>query len=156
MKIAPLHQQFQSLVSLFQRTQTASGGDLEIQSHWAKYLCVLCAGFLENALREVYKKFVNDTSPAPVARFATVILEKIQNPKSNRFIEVASSFKEAWGADLTAYLEKDNRKEAIDSIMANRHQIAHGRPSGVTVAQIQTWLNKSKDVVEFMERQCKT
>lgn len=123
-----------------------------MQAHWAKYLCVLVAGFLENALREIFKDFVTRTSPAPVARFATRVLEKIQNPKSNRFVETAASFKDSWGVEMQTFIEQNNRKDAIDSVMVNRHLIAHGRTSGVTVSQVKTWLDKATEVVEHMEK----
>ena len=46
--------QLDSLESLLDRTDEATGGDIELVGHWGRYLCVLTAGFLENALTEVY------------------------------------------------------------------------------------------------------
>ena len=106
-----LTRHIQGLKNLFVRTQKASGGDIEIQSHWAKYLCVLSAGFLENALCEIYADFCKRAASEHVANFASKILSRIQNPKANRFIEVASSFKKSWGEDLEAFVEEDGRRE---------------------------------------------
>jgi hypothetical protein len=47
------------------------------------------------------------------------------------------------------------RKEAIDSIMANRHAIAHGRDSGITVVRVVSYLDKCVEIIEFIEAQCK-
>lgn len=41
--------QLQSLRDLIKRTSQACGGDVEMQAHWARYLCVLSAGLVENA-----------------------------------------------------------------------------------------------------------
>ena len=150
-----LTRHIQGLKNLFVRTQKASGGDIEIQSHWAKYLCVLSAGFLENALCEIYADFCKRAASEHVANFASKILSRIQNPKANRFIEVASSFKKSWGEDLEAFVEEDGRREAIDSIMNNRHQIAHGKISNISIAQLQNYLDKAIEVVNFIETQCR-
>ena len=123
-------------------------------AHWAKYICVLSAGFLENALQEVYSVFVKSASSEPVQNYAISRLSKIKNPKTGRFIEVAQSFKKAWGAELEAFVNEDGRREAIDSIIQNRHQIAHGQNSGVTVARVREYLDKSVRVIEFIEKQC--
>lgn len=149
-----LLRQIQKLNALFDRTQNASGGNIEIQSHWAKYLCVLSAGFLENTLFEIYGDFCKRAASEHVANFASKNLSRIQNPKTNRFIEVASNFKKAWGEDLKAFVDEDGRKEAINSIMANRHLIAHGKTSNITVAQLKEYLDKAIEVVDFIESQC--
>jgi hypothetical protein len=154
MRNPELNRQFQRLNDLFKKTALASGGDIEIQSHWAKYLCVLSAGFLENAIREIYTNFVRRASSEPVANYAISIISKIQNPKTIRFIEIAQTFKDTWGDELEQYVELNGRKEAIDSIMQNRHDIAHGRNSGITVARLNQYLVRSVEVIKFIERQC--
>jgi hypothetical protein len=138
---------------LIQKTSVASSGELELQSHWAKYLCVLVSGLLENALVELYREFSSRAASEPVANFAGSRLAKIQNPNAERFVQTARSFKIAWGDALEAYLESDGRKDAIDSVMNNRHQIAHGKNAGITVAQVRSYLDKAEEVLNFIERQ---
>jgi len=154
MRNRELGKQLQRLQSLIQRTRQASAEDFEIQAHWGKYLCVLVAGFLENALTEVYTDFAKGASSGPVANFAAATLSKIQNPKSQKFLEIAGAFKHEWAVELERFLEEDGRKDAINSIMNNRHQISHGRYSGITVAQVTGYLQKSVQVIELIEEQC--
>ena len=151
-----LNHQLQSLQSLFDRTGDACGKDIEMRSHWAKYLCVRCAGFLENSLKAVYTDYCFGATRDPVARYATQSLELIRNPKSHRFIQLASQFKIQWGQDLEKYINKNGRREAIDSIMSNRHLIAHGKTSTLTIVQIRDYFKKALEVVDFIEGQCKT
>lgn len=148
-----LSRQLQRLRSLFQRTAVASGQDIEMQSHWAKYLCVLSAGFLENALVELFSDFASGAASPPVAQYARKSLSKTQNPKTQKFVETASAFKATWGENLNGYVELEGRKDAIDSIMNNRHLIAHGRDSGISLVRLKEWFDKSIDVIEFLEQE---
>lgn len=156
MRNRELSRQLQRLNFLFNQTAIASGSNREIQSHWAKYLCVLSAGFIENAISEIYSDFVKDTTPEPVANYTTKVLAKIQNPKTAKFIETAQAFKGDWADELKNFVEDngEERKTAIDSIMSNRHRIAHGKSSGVKVSQVRQWLDRAIEVIEFIEGQC--
>ena len=150
-----LTQQHQKLRALARKAGEASLNDFELLAHWAKYLCVLVAGFLENSLTEVYSEFVTDSSSPAVARFATTMLGNIQNPKAQRFVEIAGAFDDEWRAELELFIASNGRKEALDSIMANRHQIAHGENSGITLARVNQYLEKCIEVIDFLEAQCK-
>lgn len=149
-----LSSQLQRLRDLFARADTACGGDVEMLSHWAKYLCVLCAGFLENAISDVYGEFVRNAASKPVADYAVTTLSRIQNPKASRFIETARYFKSSWADELEVYVDTEGRREAIDSIMANRHEIAHGKFPGITLVRTKEYLDRAVEVIEFIEKQC--
>ena len=118
--------------------------------------CLLCAGFLENIIFELYGDYVRRTSSKPVADYAISALAKVQNPNAQRFFETAHKFRADWGVDLNSYMNSDGRREAINSIMKNRHEIAHGRNSGITIVQIRNYLDKAIEVAEFIENQINT
>ena len=149
-----LTQQLRKLRAFAKKAGDSSLDDLELQAHWAKYLCVLVAGFIENSLEEIFSEFVTDASSPAVARFAKSRLGNIQNPKAQRFIEVAGAFDESWRVGLEAFLEDNGRKDAVDSIIANRHLIAHGGSSGITLSRVNQYLDKCVEVIDFIEAQC--
>ncbi|MDE2861467.1 MAG: HEPN domain-containing protein [Chloroflexota bacterium] len=155
MRNRELASQLDSLKSLLAVTDTATGGNIELVGHWGRYLCVLTAGFLENALREVFSEFVRNAASPQVASFATRRLERISNPKSGRFIETAQSFDFVWASDLEDFLNADGgrRRNAIDSIMSNRNRIAHGESVQVSVGRVREYLPGCIQVVEFIENQ---
>lgn len=154
LKNAELRLQFDQIIKLLTQATAATGGDLELQAHWARYLCVLSAGFFENALFEVYSAVIYASSSPAVASFASSRLEAISNPKASRFVETARAFKSTWADELEQFLADEGRKDAIDSIMSNRHLIAHGKHSGVTIARLRQFLERSVAVIEFIEKQC--
>lgn len=126
-----------------------------MQAHWARYLCVLTSGLVENIVRHLYGAYVvkNSYSPA-VVRYTKKQLDGVQNPRPARLVEIAAAFDPRWGRDLDAYLALEYRSEAINAIMTNRHAIAHGRSSNVTVGQVKLYLSKIVEVAEYIEMQC--
>ena len=155
MRSRELSRQFQQIKDLIKSTNTSTGDNLELQGHWGKYLCILSAGFLENAISEIYIEFSDKCSSPPIASFSRKHLERINNPKSQKFIDTAYAFKKTWGNELEQYFhDNPNKKNAIDSIMNNRHLIAHGKSTSISVARIKDFLQESIDVINFIESQC--
>lgn len=154
MKNKELNKQLQRIKWLIAQTSSASDDQIELQAHWGRYLCILVSGFLENAIGEVYSEYSKGAASPPVASFVSNVVLRIQNPKAQKFIETANGFKPEWGTKLEIFISNEGRKEAIDGIMANRHLIAHGQESGITVARVKTYLEKSIEVIDYLEKQC--
>ncbi len=150
-----LSRQIQQLNDLIARTSHASAGDIEVQAHWAKYICVLSAGLLENALTELYVEYAQGSASEAVSAYVRSSLSKIQNPKTSKYVEVASAFKKEWGKELDIFASEEGRKEALNSIMSNRHLIAHGKTSDISMVRVKEYLKKSIELIEFVEEQCK-
>ena len=104
MKNAGIAQQLSAIRALIKKSSVATAADLELQAHWARYACVLAAGLLENAAVSFYSDFVNRNAAKPVAGYATIQIAQIQNPKTNRFVEVTRSFKASWADDQRSLL----------------------------------------------------
>jgi len=156
MRTPELARQLAALRSVIRRTgHDHSTKALEMQAHWAKYACVLTAGFIENMVRHIYGAYTSkSTTNRKLVNYISKQLEGEQNPKHDKLIKIAKAFDDTWGKDLEAHLEKDFRRDAINSIISNRHLIAHGRNSHITVAQVDQHLKRIVSVAEFMEDQC--
>jgi len=109
---------------------------------------------MENAHAALYSDFARSASSPPVAGFVALKLRKVTNPKAARFLETAGQFKSAWRSTLEAFLLDKGRKEALDSVMTNRHLIVHGKSSNVTIVQVRNYLSLCVEIVEFVEGQC--
>ncbi len=103
---------------------------------------------------EVYSRYAKASANPQVSNYVEAVLRKIQNPKSNKFLETARSFDRSWEENLLTFSEMEGRKDAIDAIMANRHLIAHGKDSGISLVRVKEYLNKSIEVVDYIECQC--
>ena len=52
----------------------------ELQSHWARYLCILLSGFLEVAVRSLYSGYAKAKAAPYVVNYVERSLERLQNP----------------------------------------------------------------------------
>ena len=153
MRNQTLNSQSQTLDSLLDRTHFASNGDIDLIGHWGRYLCVMAAGFLENSLQVLFSEYVRKHANDQVYGFAKNRLDNIFNPKAGRFVETAGYFDREWASRLSDYLEEDDgvRKGAVNSIMSNRHRIAHGETSQISVGQVRQYWRHCVQVVNFIE-----
>src|SRR5207253_249421 len=102
----------------------------------------------ENSLQVLYSTYVNKCTSEPVAKFASSKIKQIQNPRPARFFEIATGFKKDWGTNLEIYVALEGRYEAINAVMDNRHLIAHGKDSNITVHRVSEYFDKIVKVAE--------
>ena len=140
------------LDSLFNSIDTLPP-DPEFRAHWARYLCVLVSGFIEFSVRELYSEYARKCSSPNIANYVESELRQFQNAKMGKILELAQSFSSDWGRDLSAATEGE-LKDAVDSIVANRHHIVHGKAVGITVVRVSKYYKSIVDVIEFIESQC--
>ena len=143
----------QKIENIFKKVDTLPK-DVEIQSHWAKYLCVLISGYLEKSIRMLYSNYARNTANANVARFVDNNLKSFQNPKMEKILDIARSFNPEWETQLRSATEGE-LKDAIDSIVSNRHLIAHGLDVGLTIIRIRNYYERASKIVDLIEKLCK-
>lgn len=142
----------QRLDHLFERIRVLSD-DPEIHSHLAKYLCVLVSGFLETSIRSIYGRYARTRAVPQVANYVERELSFFQNPTMGKILELVGSFNPEWEAELRAAVE-GQLKDAVDSIVANRHRIAHGESVGLTFVRIKEYYRNALEVLEVIDQQC--
>lgn len=133
---------------LFDRVADAAGDDPELKSHWARYLCVVVCGFIENGVEEILLEYTNKHSDTNVTNFVSRDLKLFQNPKVGKIAELLGSFSRTWQIEIEMNFS-DELKAAVDSVVTSRHGIAHGGSTGITFVTIQDYY---KRVVEFIDR----
>lgn len=124
--------------------------DIETQADFARYLCVLVSGFLENAIVEHVLDVAQTRSAPEVALFVERQLEYWTNPTCEKIAQLLGSFNPDWRLASEAYLI-DERKAAVNSLVALRHKIAHGGSVGTSLAQVKAYYSVVLDVVAFID-----
>tara|TARA_R110000868_G_scaffold122089_1_gene323651 strand:+ start:3176 stop:3649 length:474 start_codon:yes stop_codon:yes gene_type:complete len=126
------------------------------QVEWAKYLCVLTAGYIEESLRVLLLDFASKNSSIEIQRFVEREINFITNCKTERIVAVLNKFDINW-AEKFANDIKDKSpidreiKDSIDSIVSNRHLIAHGKSVGLTYATMNSYYTYCARAIEILE-----
>lgn len=136
------------LDATFKRIPPATVGS-EVQSDYAKYLCVLVSGFLENAVVALSLDFIQKRSGPEITSYLERHLHHWTNPNTDRISKLLGSFSSIWRADLDAYLI-DERKATINSLVALRHKIAHGESVSTSLSQVKDYYRIVLEVVDHL------
>ena len=142
----------QRLDATFTRAERI-GSDPELQSDFARYLCILVSGYLEKAVAELVLEHSRRMSAPSVQRFVELQTRRLTNVNSQRLKDLLGSFDLDWQQDLSAFLV-DERKDAIDSIVNLRNSIAHGQSVGVTYLQVVKYYEQIQKVIDHVADLC--
>lgn len=141
----------QRLDALFEKVEDIS--DIELQSHWARYLCILISGYLEISVRAIYSEYTSKRADENVANYVSNRLGSFQSHKMGNILELTRAFSRQWAEELEIATEGE-LKESVDIIVANRHNIAHGRDVGISYVAIREYYQNAVKVIELIEDQC--
>mgnify|MGYP001401820336 CR=1 FL=1 len=149
---AELNKQYNRITTLVVKAKQFEPDD-ELRSHLAKYLCVLSSGFIENAIYHTFSDIAQkNCHPSIVLSYTKGQLYKLQNTNTEKIKEVTKAFNPLWWENgLRDFLQQDNRSTAINYIFKDRHNIAHGRDSEITIDKLEEYLTKTVEVIKYLE-----
>lgn len=145
----------QKLDALFSQASTIT--DMKMQGEWAKYLCVLASGYLENSLRILILEYISNNSSQKVQRFNDPQISNLTNCKHGKIVKILEQFDVSWSTTYIAEIEAkskitDEIKDSIDSLVQNRHDIAHGKSVGIGYVRVKTYYEKAHTAVEIIDK----
>jgi RiboL-PSP-HEPN len=146
MKPLEVHKFESRLDELFNKTGVVT--DAQAQSHWARYLCVLVSGYIETSVRETVSQYTRNRASPTVLNYVDSQLAWFQNPKIDKINQLLHAFDPTIAAKIGAL--DDATRNAVDSVVNNRHQIAHGRDLGIGAVTIKNYYTEVKKFVEFL------
>jgi hypothetical protein len=127
----------------------AATADIEVQADFAKYFVILISGFLENCLVALLLDVAQRRSAPEIAFFVERQLDYWTNPNCEKIIQLLGDFSPDWREAAFAHLV-DQRKEALNSLLALRNKIAHGESVGTSLAQAKAYYTTVLDIVVFL------
>mgnify|MGYP000863797183 CR=1 FL=1 len=120
----------------------------QVQSDFSRYLCVLVAGYMEQAVQELALAWCRSQSSPSVQRFAGRQLSRLQNLNPAKLAQTVGSFSADWQEELETDLADE--LVALGTVVANRHLIAHGGTVGVSFVRISESFVMVQDIVDFL------
>jgi hypothetical protein len=127
--------------------------DLQMQSHLAKYLCIVVSAFLEKSIRAILYDFAKSRSAPSVSSYVEDQLRFFYNAKTNKILELAGTFDPKWRSALEHALQ-DEVRDALDTIVDNKNKIAHGQDSQITFVGIRIYYERALKLLELLEHHC--
>lgn len=123
----------------------------ELKALMAKFLCVRTSGFLESSLRNLINEYLYGTSPKPVESFVNCKIKRETNLKYDRLITILETFNRDWAIKLSKEIT-DDQKEALNTIVSNRNNIAHGENDNISYVLIKEYYNRTKEVIGLLTK----
>ena len=145
MAYTSLHEITSRLDRVFESSKSID--DDEVKSHYARYLCVLTSGYLEEAIKIIIRIYVDNRTPPTISNYIISLTSSITNLKTEKLGSFLNAFNSEWKDKFESILT-DEEKDAIDSVVANRHKIAHGQNVGVSYIRVKEWYKNVKCVVQ--------
>lgn len=127
--------------------------DPELQADFARYLCVLVAGFVEKSVSEIVVEHAKNNGSPTLQRFIERNARKFTNANAEKVLSFIGSFSSPWRVSMEEVIV-DERRAALDSIYGLRNTIAHGGNVGLTYSQVSNYYGSIKIVIEKLEELC--
>lgn len=120
------------------------------ESYLAKFLVVFICGIYEEAIEIIINEKIARCNIPEATRYVSHNLERhFQNPKIQRIKALLSEFNTNW--EKTIKVLSSQAKLALDSIVENKNNLAHGLSSNITLSEIIRYYNDSKIVIETID-----
>jgi hypothetical protein len=104
-------------------------------------------------VRRIFSQYAVSHGDSNVARYVGDQLKWFQNPKMENIYLLARRFSPGWEAELRSATAGE-LKDAIDSVVNNRHKIAHGESVGLSFVVLGEYYKRVIRVVELLETKC--
>lgn len=144
-----IDQQRRKLDYLFDKVNSIN--DEELKAHWSKYLCILTSGLLENSVKILLNIYASKCASPTITNYINYNLKSVTNLKDKKIRELLSQFNEKWKLEYEKIIS-DEQKEAIDAVIANRHNIAHGRDVGLTYIRMKNYYEYTIQVISLIKQ----
>lgn len=134
------------------KEQISDVDDDEVKSSLVNLFCVRTAGLLEVFVKTRISEYSKNKVPKEISRFLSAKFKDITNLKSSKLKEILTSFSIEWGKNFDDYLaEHEQQKSSLDSIIAQRHSIAHGQQSSLSPSSMSQYYDDVKELVKYLD-----
>lgn len=128
---------------------TAEKAEDEIQSIFAKYLCVRVSGYLECCLKEEINSFVEKRCSRQIQSFIATAIKNTTNLTSDKITETLKRFSQNWSENFKNNMTEE-LMQSVGSIYNNRNSIAHGGSCNISLRDVKQHYSNIQNVVNVI------
>lgn len=114
---------------------------------------IWASGYLEAAFRDTLRRYVETRADTRVQRAMTRRLERFRNPRLGVILDLVGEFDTAWEEELRD-LADGAVGESVNSIVALRHRVAHGRSDRVSIGTVGRYFDEAQRLPRRLVRLC--
>lgn len=147
-------QRLRNLVNKPPTSAEGIGHETAVKAHWAKYICVLISGFVEQAIKEIIFEHVSSKTSPRVNKYVVDTWPKSTNMKCEAIGKILGSFDKKWEEVFNDWLSESERRKEINEIISWRNEIAHGRESNIGSVTLPSVANKFQiacNLIDFID-----
>lgn len=123
--------------------------DGELSANYARYLCVLVAGFAEQSLKALLTEHARTKASSSVHRYVEQNVNRVWGINQIKLKEALDGFDLAWYPTLTSGMEQEI--SSLQSVGKLRDNISHGNDAGITLLTMKQY---SADVIKLIRKLC--
>lgn len=125
--------------------------DFELVSHLTKYLCVLVSGYFEKSIYLLLLKYSEEKSHDYIKNFIHNNLKTFTNANTEKIERLFKKFDDSWVIKLTEIDNYDEVKASINSLIGQRHKIAHGGDSTIGFVSLKEYYKNVNKMIEHIQ-----
>lgn len=128
-------------------------GDDEVKSNLANLLCIRISGVIETYLKTKISDYSDKKVPKQISRYLSFKFSDITNLKESKLRDVLGQFSTEWQSKFEAFIQDNQQlKSSLDSLITNRHNIAHGQRVSLTLRLVRQYYEDAKKVIEELDK----
>lgn len=143
-------QYIRTLDSIFVDAKKIDKEDCELRSHMSKYLCIRVSGLMETFFKRQIANYLDKSTPKPIGNYVNSRFQTFTSVNSKKIKDTLGLFSKEWIENFE-YLVSEKLQASLDSIVSNRHNLAHGKNPGITLNQVDEYYNDIKEIISALE-----
>lgn len=112
--------------------------DIYLQSHLARYLVIMTAGYFEQVVQASLTGFAQSRAHNQIVNYVDTTLSWEGSINRNKLERILGRFDKTWFSAVEARAQ-DPQKRAVDSVKDLRDQLAHGNDNGIGYSTARTY-----------------
>ena len=119
----------------------------ELKSHFARDLCILTSGYIEESVKIILESYATNNSAPNIVNYVTSTSKNLTKLNSEKIEQLLGKFNPKLTSDFINSIT-DEETDALDSIVANRNNIAHGRNVGISYSRAKNGYKNAKSILD--------
>ena len=124
--------------------------ELKLQEDLRRYLCLRCAGFIEQVTYVAIVFYLEKSASGPALAFAKSYFQRTPNLRTKPLIDLIARFGPEFSASLDDFLDL-RRRTAMDDLLDVRNHVAHGKNRSGRKLDPAPYLTLCEEMYEWLQ-----